>query len=89
MSNSFPKRLALATRGFRGGSSEKTYINEEFTIQEIFETVDIISALPTVDVVDIDILVASVEEIGVNVEVNSDTITIMDVPETTTVDSCE
>ena len=54
---SFARRLSIGTRGFRGGSSDKTYINEEFTIQEVFETVDIINALPTVDVVDIDILV--------------------------------
>jgi hypothetical protein len=67
MSNSFPKRLALATRGFRGGSSEKTYINEEFTIKEDFENVNINLASTIAVLEDVSVVVDSVIDIGFEV----------------------
>mgnify|MGYP000373525500 FL=1 len=85
----FGRRLAIGTRGYRGNFIENNYINETFTLQEIFETVDIFNAYPIVELEEIDINVASVQEIGVSVELQSDTITVTDDSIITSVDSCE
>ena len=57
------RRLAVATRGFRGNIGEKFYINETLTLDEGQLNVDIIETVPvaTIEVVSVEVSSLDVE----------------------------
>lgn len=52
-------RLAIATRGYRGGGLGTRYVNQEMTVEEAHEVLNINTSIETISA---DI---SIEEIGV------------------------
>ena len=60
---SIERRLAIATRGFRGNIGEKFYINEELSLDEGLVNVNIIETVPvaTVEVISVEVSSLDIE----------------------------
>jgi hypothetical protein len=85
---SFQRRLALATRGYRGLATVKEYISEEFTLQELFQTVNIESN--TLSVTDeFSVSVSAVEEIGFQTVTESIAVDVSDESITAEIEVCQ
>lgn len=85
---SFQRRLALATRGYRGLETVKEYVNEEFTLQELFQTVNInYNTLSVTD--EFSVSVSAVEEIGFQTVTESITVDVSDESITAEIEVCQ
>lgn len=60
---SIERRLAIATRGFRGNIGEKFYINEELSLDEGLVNISIIENVPvaTIEVVSVEVSSLDIE----------------------------
>ena len=60
---SIERRLAIATRGFRGNIGEKFYINEELSLDEGLVNVNIIETVPvaTIEVISVEVSSLDIE----------------------------
>lgn len=63
------RRLAIATRGYRGDIGARYYISEEFSFsQENDFGIDIFEEVSLATIDEVGIIVSSVEEIGVSID---------------------